>query len=60
MTTLCPPLDGSAALLAELRGDPRYSEPDVPPPRLLERHRNLVRAAYCNASPCSPEQDETP
>lgn len=47
MTTLMPDLDGPAVLLAEwriwLHGDPRYCDPDVPPPRCIERHRDALR-----------------
>ncbi|MBN8921619.1 MAG: hypothetical protein BGP10_15865 [Rhodanobacter sp. 68-29] len=62
MTTWCPDLDGSTSLREELanwlRGDPRTSEPDVPEPRLLERHRDLVASSYQHAAPTHPDLDD--
>jgi len=61
MTTWCPELDGSAALLAELadylHGDPRYTEPDVPAPRLATRWRDTTETITRHAAIETTEQD---
>jgi hypothetical protein len=57
MTSWMPDLDGSAAVLAELRGDPRFTEPDVPAPRCVERWRDLTASLLRNSSIDATSQD---
>lgn len=57
MTSWMPDLDGSQALLAELRGDPRFTEPDVPAPRCAERYRDLTASLLRNSAIDATEQD---
>lgn len=58
MTSLCPDLDGSAALLTELRGDPRYPEPDAPAPRYVARLRDATRdLCHHPAAPAALDED---
>ena len=59
MTTWVPELDGSAALLAELHGDPRFTERDVPAPRIVERHRDTTAALLRNTA-IHTQQSDTP
>lgn len=49
MTSLCPTLDGSNALLAELRDDPRFTEPDVPAPCHEYRLRAITQDIHDHA-----------
>jgi hypothetical protein len=57
MTSWMPDLDGSAALLAELRGDPCFTEPDVPAPRCAERWRDLTASLLRNSATDAHSQD---
>ena len=42
MTSLMPDDDDRKAWLDYLRGDPRFTEPDVPSPRAVERTRDAT------------------
>jgi hypothetical protein len=57
MTTLMPSLDASDRLLAELRGDPRFTDDDAPSPLYIESMRaitaDIVHRAR-NAEPDTP------
>lgn len=54
MTSLCIDLDASEALRRELYGDPRFTEPDAPAPRLIAQHRataeTIIRTAAIEPS----------
>jgi len=57
MTSWMPDIDGSTALLAELRGDPRFTEPDVPSPRYVARLHDTTAALLRNAAIETTAQD---
>jgi hypothetical protein len=50
MTSLMPDLDASQALLAELHGDPRFTEPDVPAPRYIAHLRDVTETIIRRAA----------
>lgn len=50
MTTLMPDLDGREALLRELRGDPRFTEPDVPSPRYVAHLLDVTASIHHHAA----------
>lgn len=45
------------ALLAEWHGDPRFTEPDVPSPRCVERVRDLTASLLRHSAIDATEQD---
>lgn len=48
MTSWIPGLDASHALLAELHGDPRFTQPDVASPCFIERTQAATRDLIFN------------
>lgn len=51
MTMWCPTLEGDHALLAELRGDARFTEADVPAPRWVARIADATASLAEHARP---------
>ena len=50
MTSWVPDIDGSQALLAELRGDSRFTDSDTPPPAYVARIRDNTAAPLRTAT----------
>jgi len=50
MTSWCPDLDASDALLRELHGDPRFTEPDVPSPRYVAHLLDVTASIHHRAA----------
>lgn len=50
MTALMPDLDASPALLRELHGDPRFTEPDVPAPRYVAHLLDVTASIHHRAA----------